>query len=940
MITFLRTNRIRNPPKTAAKKKLEDFVGELYGHDYMYDKGHAAQQQQSSPAVDSKVLLEDVDDAMVSLSSPLPPHPTFLRRTPYHRTLPKPSTAAAIEALDSVAHIEDPAAQAYPPLLKLRFDEATQKEHLLHEQSRRSLRAHKKQQHHGGAKSRRVSYVVRKGDEDAGEGPLDRRRSRAFSVPAVPPLHALLSRAVDTPVVAPPNPLSSIPSPPILPPHRSNSDGHLAGPALASVTVTPPTIPPAAFPTPKCTPTTTTKTLSSEVVGIRALPESLRSDALFRIGSLSSSSLVEELMEHSPWSFAIRPPVAKGDDELEMVATGGFDTRKKGEKKRRPDAAVSRSGELGPWTQHGPPTAQPPAPAPLGGSMVPPSEPEKPANPTAPPPTSHPVDPSLLATKPKLRRFPLRVVPVHGGRQGRGISGPCEKDRCGGVPVGTATSREGDRYLTYRIDHPDEPAITDDELRKATLRADRICHFITHPTTLTHRDDDHGLDFNVPLWLGKRPATSHAHPARNPLVGPERLPGVMGEPQGGHYRTKRLSAMKETTVPLLRSGEGWAVVNQLPSEGVSKGVANLIDRGFVPPSSDLTPILRPSKCLRTKPAPLHYTDESDEVTFYHPHVDYRLPAIFEASPLTACAQERIPSPGPDYRTSRKRKMEERNWKAEKGFSEKYKILEIAPRLATDADDEEEPRPREKPAASLPPPDPFAGAYLKAPPCPPPSIAPECESVRANTEAFTIVIRFGEISTESPAFRNLQNKYSQNWTQIGYTLKKVSRLLSLYSLPWVEIKISKLLEFALELPFPRTSLFLHDVRAMIANDAIVDPVLLDPGRRYINDANREETAATRIRANWLAYTHRKIFEHHMKCRKAALTIVRMWKYKMHRRILAATIRTRFEVLHMKRYHRLMAFLRREWVHIEARKRFVILLAPKAYEVEDFEVVIGK
>ncbi|KAJ3099438.1 hypothetical protein HDU96_010716 [Phlyctochytrium bullatum] len=64
MITYLRTNRIRNPPKTAAKKKLDDVVGVLYGHEYMYDQGHGrrpdeerylgAQQQQTGPAVDSK----------------------------------------------------------------------------------------------------------------------------------------------------------------------------------------------------------------------------------------------------------------------------------------------------------------------------------------------------------------------------------------------------------------------------------------------------------------------------------------------------------------------------------------------------------------------------------------------------------------------------------------------------------------------------------------------------------------------------------------------------------------------------------------------------------------------------------------------------------------------------------------------------------------------
>ncbi|KAJ3099439.1 hypothetical protein HDU96_010717 [Phlyctochytrium bullatum] len=40
MVTFLRTKRLQNPPKTAVKKKLDDVMGVLYGHEHMFDQGH------------------------------------------------------------------------------------------------------------------------------------------------------------------------------------------------------------------------------------------------------------------------------------------------------------------------------------------------------------------------------------------------------------------------------------------------------------------------------------------------------------------------------------------------------------------------------------------------------------------------------------------------------------------------------------------------------------------------------------------------------------------------------------------------------------------------------------------------------------------------------------------------------------------------------------
>ncbi|KAJ3099437.1 hypothetical protein HDU96_010715 [Phlyctochytrium bullatum] len=39
MVTFIRTKRLTKPPKTAAKKKLDDVMSVLYGHEYMYDQG-------------------------------------------------------------------------------------------------------------------------------------------------------------------------------------------------------------------------------------------------------------------------------------------------------------------------------------------------------------------------------------------------------------------------------------------------------------------------------------------------------------------------------------------------------------------------------------------------------------------------------------------------------------------------------------------------------------------------------------------------------------------------------------------------------------------------------------------------------------------------------------------------------------------------------------
>ncbi|KAJ3199335.1 hypothetical protein HDU67_002889, partial [Dinochytrium kinnereticum] len=346
-------------------------------------------------------------------------------------------------------------------------------------------------------------------------------------------------------------------------------------------------------------------------------PASPRRSALNLLNhqSLSSSSIFEEMAEHAPWSFSNRPEIG-GDqksrqqhhytnhhhysagvgDNGERVGvdgshagvrasrvlgkvrgSGAFEERVMGKCRVETEtlnAGTPGPGELGPWTQHiNPKDLSRPDATPLQAS----TDPVKVRKPE--------LNPIVDAERQAARvRLGIRAVPMHGGgtegggacKSKTGFSGPCARDTCAGMPIGipygtppkeVTVGVGGWKRVPYWLDYPEEPNITDADLKKATLRAD-------------------------------------------------------------------------------------------------KGIYTLIDRGFVPPSTDLAPLLRPSKCLLTIPAPLHYHDEFDGSSMANTHGKHNLPAIFEAHPWTIVRNDRVPSSGPDYRLGRERKREERNWKAE------------------------------------------------------------------------------------------------------------------------------------------------------------------------------------------------------------------------------------------------------------------------------------
>ncbi|KAJ3100204.1 hypothetical protein HDU97_002436 [Phlyctochytrium planicorne] len=694
--------------------------------------------------------------------------------------------------------------------------------------------------------------------------------------------------------------------------------------------------------------------------------------------SLSSASFYEEMVETAPWSFSNRPGVEKNrfprnyippsylipalaNGEAERRFLMGLtplcvdmEERSKGTMSRvlgkvrgeaskkfpenTADVQITR-GELGPWTQQGRGETR------ARSRVVTSKDPIKRSQ------EDYEGAPEVWT---EGNRNKVKIVPVYGKPPPTSIKKDCERIGCAAKDIGVSTGTQGgvdedtyyyDDQLYYQSTNPEDTVVTLNELRRATIRAERVHHILVGtPSEYIHslpkQEEDHP-DLLSWLWGGPRPPTSHFHPSKNPLTSLDRVPPVMGEPNYGDLKTKRLSTPLETTLPMLRLGESWAKIKNLPAEGVNKGVYTLIDRGFIPPATDLTNLLRPLKYLATQKAVLHYNDDFDgsSVRQNGKRIVHReVPAVYEADPWNFTVHTEVATPGPDYKLGRHRPREERNWKAKEWFSEKKKLLKRLQWQDMGVNEDSQVHHYKKVQED----NPFPTAARKSAPCPPPSVAETAaeQEARLNSEGWIIIIRFGEISVSSPGYQDFKARSCGVWTTVDYLLKKIAKVMKQYSIPWAEIKCARLRDLAFQIPTPFQTIPTATLHSLISNLDVVKPLLQQPGRRYLSDPNPRLTAAIRIQVNWRAYNERKVFDHHMQCRIAAMAFIRAWRFKMRRRALAAAIRARFEMVHMKRYHRLIAYLRREWVEIEAQKRFLVFLAPRMYEEDDFDLVVGR
>ncbi|KAJ3192978.1 hypothetical protein HK101_005627 [Irineochytrium annulatum] len=357
-------------------------------------------------------------------------------------------------------------------------------------------------------------------------------------------------------------------------------------------------------------------------------------------------------------------------------------------------------------------------------------------------------------------------------------------------------------------------------------------------------------DETMTFVLGVRPATSHIHKA-TPMITDLHQEHACKQPQTGDLRTYRLSSPIETAMPLLADGKTWQDIRALPAEGVKKGINTLIERGFVPPSMDVTELLRPSKFFKQNRAMLHYFDGFDGFKDSE--------EVWNAKPWRM-VMERVTSPGPDYKKGEKRKKEQRNWKA---------------------------------------------------------------------------------ADWSPTYDSILIKITPHFHgQLRFLILKLENFLSGFNVPWAEIRCDPLIAAATMVPFMNMTA-MDLLEQTVSNAKDVMRVIRQPGRRlHAAGVDTRLAAATIIQAAYRRHKSRFRFQFFLRCQTAGRVFLKWWRYRMARRKLTASMAYRFENVHVKRFHRLMGVIRRDWSQIQARKRLMILVGPKFGEIVDMEILAGK
>ncbi|KAI8846770.1 hypothetical protein BC829DRAFT_257096 [Chytridium lagenaria] len=170
------------------------------------------------------------------------------------------------------------------------------------------------------------------------------------------------------------------------------------------------------------------------------------------------------------------------------------------------------------------------------------------------------------------------------------------------------------------------------------------------------------------------------------------------------------------------------------------------------------------------------------------------------------------------------------------FNEKKKIVEtLRPHEYADHHLQESLPPKKQHVSPLPPLE--SSIARPSSRCPPPSIVDDEieQQERINTEGWTIIVRFGEVMSQSPTYRDFKARNIKSWIRIRYILGKVAKVLKIYSIPWAEIRCALLRDLIPHHPnAPPCPSTLPTIHSLISNIDLVGPLLNQPGRRYVSD----------------------------------------------------------------------------------------------------------
>ncbi|KAJ3411996.1 hypothetical protein HDV05_001425 [Chytridiales sp. JEL 0842] len=430
----------------------------------------------------------------------------------------------------------------------------------------------------------------------------------------------------------------------------------------------------------------------------------------------------------------------------------------------------------------------------------------------------------------------------------------------------------------------------------AALRATQIIERFNTPTAVPVAEP-------IPTRKPKhaiRPVSSHHHSYVPPRVKPTVCPPA------------KLSKTFETLNPVLRTGKTWADIPPHPSissQNIESAAISLIQRGFLPPSSNLSNLILAPK----------------------------LPIPKDVETLEA------------YKWALEKLREIEGGKGifgvlgKEGGWECVEIRKVA-ELVKGAEvgvSQEEVEKRRRPVTP-------AGNLGAATAAEDKTVGPtRINTADASTkeEEFgedyrVVIIRDGRIMKETPSFLAFKERNHENWLGCWLVLRAMERLMRLNGVPWAEVRATYIEALASLRPLPSTLIPHSTLPTAFRNSIEVLKTLYNPSRTYTHHPHPPTLAATKIQRCWRKHSTRNKFKDFLKRKEAARVIFKVWTVKAHRNLIRASLKSQFENVHLKRFQRLSLLMRREWPQWVNQKKVFVVMGPRRGVGEVLDMVVGK
>ncbi|KAJ3010290.1 hypothetical protein HKX48_007473 [Thoreauomyces humboldtii] len=456
----------------------------------------------------------------------------------------------------------------------------------------------------------------------------------------------------------------------------------------------------------------------------------------------------------------------------------------------------------------------------------------------------------------------------------------------------------------------------------AKLKQNATIHYHIRETV---HDDAHETEAIIEP---KKHGHPHIPPVGNHLSSkPPKIPGLR--------KSARFAVPLETMLPRLRSGDVPTLVPQ-QNVVVKSGITSLVNRGFMPPDADFSPLvsLKADPRAARRPDISAAYDPQEHTPLGRQHVLARTPAQLRPMPVTTiCTAE--PSSAADLRSEpvvdRQHEQGKRvlttvakdaHWRYVRP-SRRVRVV-----IPADLTRIRLTSPTMTPAQSVLAPsvdeegllgggsqiDLFSLDAARA---------VTARLIAASREGPLIAINQGKTARHAPPFLRYRKSCGDDWEAADWIIRKFEDFMQDYAVPYAEL-ISKCVTQLAAAPL-KTCLTRSDILSCVANSAEVNDLVNTPGQRY-RGRDGVAAAAAKIQATFRMWIMRRIHFWHIDRVWAANVFIKFWKVKVMRRNVEQQCRNQYTKVHLRRFHRLMLRLKDEMGGIMAHKRVVIQLVP--------------